>query len=320
MEIPKKAAIIACLMTLAHYSDEEHPLSTSEIIKHMSDDFGLELCRQSVAEYLKIYEMLGIEIGEIKRKYYYDDRELQNEEVEVLCHSIMANNTIPLSYSKELINKLKKTQGPYFAKNKNLDFNIFNIDKRNNKEIYMNIATISKAIDEGRKISFDYYHYDHDKRSVKSREERYKVIPCRTVSVQSRFYLVTYSEKYKDYVHYRIDKMKDVRIEEKMTTIYKIDPYQYTRHRLYMQAGEIKDYTLEVKSNIIDELIDQFGIDINIEKKEEDKYIAKVKTTEQAMIYFALQFITYLKVIRPIEMKEKIKGILRDASRKYEEI
>lgn len=312
----KVTLIVECLEVLKNYSSQEHPLSCDDIIMHMQEDYNHTACRQVISRYIKELNEIGIQITKEKRRYYYDDHYLLNEEVEVLCHSIMANSTIPLVYSKDLIDKLKKGQGVGFSSNKNLDFNIYNVDKRDNREIYLNIATISKAIDEGMDISFDYYFYDAKKRLVKKRDKRYVVTPCRTVAYQSRFYLIAYQDKYGDYSHYRIDKMKDVIIEKKSKNKCDIDPYGYTRHRLYMQSGPIEEYLIDIDRSLIDEVIDLFGVDTKIEELN-NRYRVLVKTTRTALIYFACQFIEYVEVIEPIEVRDRIKEMLKKAVIKY---
>lgn len=306
-----------CLLIFAKYSDEQNPISIKEVMRHLEEDYGHQATRQVLSENMRILENLGFEILNNKRRYYLV-HPLLPEEVEVICHSIMANNAIPQSYSEELIERLKRLMSIHFGNNRNLDFHMANVDKRDNREVYINISRISKAISEGRIISFDYYHYDSDRQLVKMRNKRYHAVPCRTVAKGSRFYLIVYDPKYGSYLHYRIDKIKDIKIEGKHELAVDIDPYEYTRYRLYMQSGEIVDCTFRIGGEVIDEVFELFGKDARIvQTNDKNSYFAYVKAPMRSLIYFACQYVQHVEVASPLEIREAVKEVIREAYNKY---
>ena len=312
----KKGILLECLIILFKYSDEENPISTKKLMQYLEKDYGHKATRQVLAENLRILESLGFEIVNYKRRYYLV-HPLLPEEVEVICHSIMANNGISQAHSLELIEKLKKLQSEHFAANRNLDFHMACVDKRDNKEVYLNISQISKAISEKRRISFEYYRYDSDMRLVLSRDKRYHVVPCRTVAKGNRFYLITYNHKDGSHFHYRIDKIKNIKLEGKYDYKVDFDQYEYTRHRLYMQTGNIIDCTFRISAQIIDEVYELFGKEARMEKDEENTYLAYVKAPEKSLIYFACQYVQHVVVISPINVREAVKKVIDEAHEKY---
>lgn len=318
-----KLKIIQFLEILYKYSDAKNPMSMDEIISRLQSDYGIKACRQTVADYIRCLNDLEIPIEVYKKKYYYDNRLFEDGEIELLCHSVMANSSIPLDFSKDLILKLKRLQSTHFANGKNLAFNIYNVDKRDNKDLFLNVERISHAIDNQKVISFSYHRYDYRKELCDSNNKRYYVIPLCTLAYQSRFYLAasSHDDSYDGIRHYRIDKIKDIKLENDVDkTIVELDPYAYSRHRLYMQAGPINEYELEVANNhfIFDELVDVCGLDIDIEAKSKDSYRVLVKAPESAIIYFVCQYIQYVKLLKPANTKNKIIDILKNKLQEYE--
>ena len=320
-----KKKILECLAVLYKYSDKNHPLAIAQIDKKMQELYGsTPTCRQTMTSYFKYFNKMGIQIGQVKRKYYYDNRCFEDSEIELLCHSIMANNSIPLSFSLELIEKLKDIQGIHFASNKKLDFNICNVDKRENKELFLNLDTISEAINKNCCISFNYYRYNEDKHLVNYSGKDYNVAPLCTLAFQNRFYLIAINscDGEEDYWHFRIDKIKNIKLTGRfIKKKLMIDPYKYVRHRLYMQDGNIEQYELEVEKNrfILDELVDVCGQDIEIEDKDDNHYKVIIKAPEKSLIFLACQYIQYVKVITP-SIRNKVMEILNQELKEYEEI
>lgn len=69
---------------------------------------------------------------------------------------------------------------------------------------------------------------------------------------------------------------------------------------------------------MIDQVIDWFGKDIQIQKHE-DKILITLKTSPEAMEYWAMQYANYIEVITPKKLRNKIKDNLKNALKKYEE-
>lgn len=315
--------LVHCLKVLMTYSDYDHPLSLNDIIDLIEQDFNRSYCRQSISKYITELNKMDILIESRKRKYYYDNRLFEDSEIELLCHSVISNTTIPANYSMDLIDKLKNMQGKYFANNKNLSFNICNLSKRDNQDLFLNIDMISGAIDKSCALSFHYYRYNSEKQFINFSKKTYRVVPIFTIALDNRFYLVALSAdgSFEGYRHYRIDKIKDIKIEEKhKLQLPECNPYDYARHRIYMQSGEIEKFELEIKNNqfIFDELIDVCGIDIEISKKDKDTYRAIIYAPEQSIIYLAFQYIQFIKIISPARTKNKIIDILKEKSEEYQ--
>ena len=74
---------------------------------------------------------------------------------------------------------------------------------------------------------------------------------------------------------------------------------------------------LETDKKHINDIIDWFGSSVNFIKTGEDKYSVTVKATEQAIIFWALQYSQYITVKKPENIIDKIKSALETALEKY---
>lgn len=315
-------SVVDCLRVLEKYSDPKHQLSQEDIIQKMKEDFDSDICRQSIAKYIKALNENGYNISHNKRRYYYDSRLFEDSEIELLCHSVMANPSIPSKYSAELIQKLQELQSVHFAENKNLNFNICNVDKRDNRDLFWNIDNISDAIENKLIIHFHYFRYNENKKLVDFNDKEYTVVPVKILAKQNRFYMLAISpnQEFEGIRHYRIDRIKNIaKGEVYRYRIPHIDAYEYARHRTYMQGGEIERFKLEVTSRyMFDEIIDNCGMNIDINKVGEETYHVSLKAPESSVIFLAFQYIRYIKILEPLKTKEKMLKLLEESLVKYQ--
>ena len=67
---------------------------------------------------------------------------------------------------------------------------------------------------EGKKVSFFYFDYNaQGERVFRKNKKGYVVNPYATVFSNDNYYLVGYGDKYRNVVHYRIDRMDSVEVE-----------------------------------------------------------------------------------------------------------
>ena len=286
----------------------------------MASEYENDICRQSIGKYIKLLNNEGINIAKNKKKYYFADRNFDDSEIELLCHSVMANPSIPATYSSDLIRRLKALQSINFG-NKRLDFNICNVDKRDNRELFLNIDIISKAIDENKTIRFHYLRYGDDKQMHDFKNREYYLAPLCIVCKQNRFYLLATSAncEFSGVRHYRIDKIQKIKIADECHMAKpNIDAYEYTKNRIYMQSGDIRTFKLLINDPyIFDELIDNCGMDIVVKKVRDNAYEVIVKAPESSIVFLACQYIQFIKVLSPLETKNKVINLLKNSLMNY---
>lgn len=322
--INKKSSVFALLEILTKDSDENHPLKEPEIRKKIEMVYGLKIDRRTLYANVKMLKSFGIDIAtysETGTGYYLRDRQFEPSEVFLLCNAIHSSSYIPNKQSKDLIKKLLSTQSRYYIEDYRNQVYLENKDKKDNKEFFYCLEVLSNAISKKKCVAFDYMTYNTNKELVKKREEPYKVVPYYLIYADEKTYLIAKSLNHLDngFIHFRVDKIKNIElIDDKYIRLSKSeDPYKYAKNKVYMYHGDENRIVIKCDNKILDDIIDRFGKDIRIEPLDDNHFLAYVKSSAQGMVYFALQYLNYLEVLEPKNIRDEIKRTLKEGNKKY---
>ena len=93
-------------------------------------------------------------------------------------------------------------------------------------------------------------------------------------------------------------------IEQQMRKLPKIeDPYEYAKNKLFMYAGEMIPVSFLCNEKILDQMIDIFGRDVFISKREE--------------IFLAQQFLDSIQILEPEDLRSEFAKDLQSALTGY---
>ena len=169
MEHESKLRPLYLLKLLYETTDENHPLTTSEIILLLEEKYGVKTQRTRIPEDIAILECFGFEVGRNRGQsvsYYFDRRLFELPELKLLIDAVESSSFITEKKSAELIQKLTSLASPYKASTLAKLSEVGGNPKQGNEQIYYIIDTINVAIESGCKISYQYYTYDMYKNRV----------------------------------------------------------------------------------------------------------------------------------------------------------
>ena len=69
--------------------------------------------------------------------------------------------------------------------------------------------------------------------------------------------------------------------------------------------------------NIIDQVIDWFGDEIQISEVDNGKAKVSIMASIDAMKYWSLQYLDYVEIIEPQSLRERIEDSIRNSAKKY---
>ena len=195
-------------------TDEEHALSTNEIIEELKER-GISVSRKVLPSDIDLLNKYGYEICSYvkKSRYYYAIHQLfDTAEITMLTDVIKASKLTD-SRKETIINKLYSTIGMY--KDTATDNIIFlETKKYGNSSIIYNIDAIETAMKQKKKVSFVYFHLDENKNKVYNKDKkRYVFNPLSLIWSKDNYYLLCYDDRHDGTSRYRIDKMEDVTVE-----------------------------------------------------------------------------------------------------------
>ena len=214
----QKIKLLYLMEILRQDTDEEHPISTSQICKRLAEQ-GISCERRTVGMDMKVlndygYEIMSKMVGH-EKAYYIDDRGFSVPEIKILMDAVQAAKFITQGKSVALIEKLAALGGSHQAEILKGNIVCFDTRKHTNEMIFYNVQALEDAIRERKKASFLYFDLNERKEKVYRRDgERYTVDPMALVYNEDFYYLMSFNSKHDAITTYRVDRMERVQIED----------------------------------------------------------------------------------------------------------
>lgn len=272
----QKMKLLHILHLLTEKTDENHYLNTAKLIEEL-DKVGIRAERKSI--YSDISELVdyGYDIVHVKSRvnggYYLASRDFELAELKLLVDAVQSSRFITKKKSKELIKKIEKLTSIYEAKKLQRQVYVTNRVKTDNESIYYNIDNIHNAVQNNKKISFQYMDWTVSK-ELKPRKDGqyYEVSPYALIWAEERYYLVGYATNEGEIRHYRVDKIGKVTVlkeaREGMENPGAFDVAAYSNKVFGMYGGETESVTIAFPEKLIGVFIDRFGKEIDIRKRD----------------------------------------------------
>lgn len=143
-------------------SDEENPLSTSDIIKLLSERYNIPAHRTTIPKEIKALIDFGIDVIIIistQNKYFIASRQFELVELKLLVDAVESSKFITAKKSKELVSKITNLTSKEQAKKLKRNLYISDRIKPCNEKIYYIVDTIQNAINNKQQIAFQYCEY-----------------------------------------------------------------------------------------------------------------------------------------------------------------
>ncbi|MBQ7781808.1 MAG: WYL domain-containing protein [Lachnospiraceae bacterium] len=282
--VNQKLKLFHIVRMLEEHTDENHMLSTQEIIDRLAEnDIGAE--RKSIYDDIECLIYYGYDIVLKRGKnggYYLASRDFELAELKLLVDAVQASRFMTVKKSRELIKKLEKMVSKYQAGQLQRQVYVAGRVKTENERIYYNVDSIYNAIDNNVRISFTYLEWNGNK-ELKPRKggSKYEVSPWALIWEDENYYLAAYDSKAGIIKHYRVDKMGEVLLTKKARegkdVFEKRNPAEYTKQTFGMYGGEEEIVTLRIDSDLIGVIIDRFGRETDIRKQEDGSFHVRIR-------------------------------------------
>jgi predicted DNA-binding transcriptional regulator YafY len=308
-------------------TDDEHMITMPEI-KTALEAYGVTADRKSLYDDLEALRILSIDVmGEkIGRNYYYHvgGKRFELAELKLLVDAIQSSRFITEKKSNELIRKLTGMASDYEATQLKRQVVVQGRVKTMNESIYYFVDDVHRAIAENRQISFEYMRWNAEKKMVRRRDAAYVVSPWALTWDDENYYLIAYDEEAGHIKHFRVDKLKSIRILDAKRTgreqFKEFNLAKYTRMSFGMFSGTPTRVTLAFSNEIVGVFLDRFGRDIPIRpagQKDWSETTVEVAVSDQFLGWlFALG--TQVKILSPQNVVDQFRKELRSLSGFYD--
>ena len=286
----KKHISFALLQILQEETDANHPLSANELMKRINRRLNLDIERRTIYSNIDILRQAGYDISDYSENgkgYWLKTRQFDKGEILLLCNAVHASHFISSEQSDALIRKLLGTLSTEERKQFTDNVYLPNHQKSANDTLFRNIEKISEAIAEKKKVSFTYLRYNAKKKLAPRRNEPYITEPRYIVYNDGRGYMICTSPNHPGFSHYRLDRMKKVVLMDEKTAPLgtDMDPYSYTKSKLFMFAGDNITAELKCSEKILSQMLDIFGPGTEILDDEEGFFRMHVEAPEQGILW-----------------------------------
>ncbi len=270
----QKQKLLYLLKFFYEETDEEHTLTVNQMIDKLEQN-GISAARRSIYDDIRTLQDFGIDIVMRKSKtceYFLGSRLFETSELKILIDSIQSSKFITKKKSESIIKRLKQLASKPQSRKFSGQIYIYDRIKAMNECILYNVDTLHNAIAENRKVTFRYFDYNIKREKVfRKNGEPYSANPLALTFDNENYYLISYNDKYEDYVHYRVDKMVDIEIskEKRIMPKEKFNAAEYVKPMFSMFDGEVEHITALFHISYLNVIIDRFGDNVILRETED---------------------------------------------------
>ena len=326
----QKIRLLYLLDIFKKYTDEEHPLSSAELIEKL-EQMGVSAERKAIYDDISVLSEYGMDIIKTRTPragFYLASREFEVPEIYLLSDAVQAAGFISHRKTRELIEKLEEMLSKNQARDIGRSVYIDNRNKCANEEIFYSIDAATRAITEQKKLSLQYIRRRLcDDGSVLDDVREMTVSPYALCWSGNHYYLVCNYEKYDNLMHLRLDRMKKVTVSKKPfrhfseVSEYKnfFDVADYAQKSFNMFGGELQNITLRCERKLLEQIIDRFTDKISIRDVDKTHFSFSSKALlSDGLIDWILQFGGAVEVLSPQGLREQVKKTALEICKNYE--
>lgn len=322
----KRLLCLYIIKILQKYTDDNHSLTYSEINNKLQLEYGLTADVKTIASYIIALQNFGVDVMKKGNNgCALISRNIDKSELSFLVDAIFSSKSISAKQANNLIESLMVDCSIYEKKRYDYIYKIEDVNRYNNKEFFYTIDTISRAIEQNKKISFCYNEILSNKllKGIQ-RDKTFIINPYFMINNNGKYYLVCNYDKYDNLSNYKIESISKVKIiDDEIKPLSKLKNSEdfniasYINEHIYMFAGNTTQITIMLENpKAINYVIEWYGNNARIKENDEGVF-ATLNTNEQAFLYWALQYGQSIKIVKPQEIKAKYISMLKEIIDKY---
>ena len=322
----QKYKLIYIIKYLLENTDENHKVTMPQILAYLeANEITAE--RKSIYDDIDAIQELGIDVQKEKvgRNFYYYvvDRDFEMAELKLLVDAIQSSKFITEKKSQELIKKLGTLVSVHEAKQLKRQVYVAGRAKAINENIFYNVDAIHNAIEENKKVRFQYFQWNTKKEmELRKNGDWYEVSPWALMWEDENYYLVAFDRIAGKMKHYRVDKMLKMSCidsdREGREIFEKSNVSEYTKKNFGMFAGEEETVKLEVHNGLVGVILDRFGTDTMIIPADEDHFRVNVRVSVSNQFFgWVFGLGDGIKILGPENVKMKMKEEIEKIQKFY---
>lgn len=259
-------------------TDEEHTVSLADITAYLQ---GCGIPKPDARTLRKDIDQL-IEFGAdivhhrgVQNRYHVATRHFEAPELKLLIDAVQSSRFVTPKKSKALIGKLAAFAGSHQAELLHRELYVDSRYKSGNENIYLAVDSIQTAIEQKKKISFQYFDYAPDKTKLLRHDgRRYSVSPYALIWNNDAYYLIGYHDMRRIVTRFRVDRITSLEAmdEPAVDRPEDFDISAFFTREFSMLGGKDCEVELLCQNDLMGNIIDRFGEDVPTEIVDEDHF------------------------------------------------
>ena len=304
---------------LNEYSDENNPLSTTELIQYLAEE-GIRCERKSIYDDIKTLNAVGFNIVSTispKRGFFMASRNFELPEVRLLIDAVSSVGFITPDKTNVLVKKLESLVSKNQANALGSQVYVDADAKCDNEEIYYVIDALHEAIIHKQKVKFTYKRRKIDKERRKAYTGKtFTVSPYALIWKEDHYYLVCNNAKYDNLMNLRLDRMRKIQtLDEPARPVNEVSEYEntfdvadYSSKMFNMFSGESGKVRLLCDLDIREEIMDRFGAKIPLTAVDTNHFETTFNAAlSDGLVSWLMKFGGQVKVLEPQSLADAVK-------------
>ena len=307
---------------LFEQTDEDHYLTTAQLMEALEKDYGIKAHRQTIPADVEILRTVGMDIQEVmssQKRYNLVSREYDLAEIKMLIDAVQSSKFITKRKSEVLVEKLSKLAGKNQEDNLKRNIAVEDRVKYDNENILLIVDGINQAINEEKRISFLYYRYDVRKEPKRRNEGKPFVFsPHKLVWNGDFYYMVGVFDDRKTIGVFRLDRIEkrpDILEEAADPFPSDFDFNRYLQASFRMFGTDHTKVDLICSNDVMDAMLDKFGKDVTTYAYDMENFRAEVEVAISNVFFsWVFGFGGKVRINGPADVKEKYKEMVMKAA------
>jgi len=312
--------ILYILKIFEEHSDDEHPLSTSEIINYLAEDYNIPAHRTTIPKEIDALNEYGACIDVIEgkpNKYYWSNRTFEIPEIKLLIDAVLSSKFITADKSDTLIKKLYTLVSENQAKDLKRNIIIADRIKPDNEKILYWINELHTAINLKQQVELQYFEYDANKEKILKHDGQMYIFSPYTLAWNGDcYYVIGFSQNHNKVVKFRVDRIATLKIinNEAVPMPQDFDMSAFLKKVFTMYDGEEETVELLCRNDMMKCIVDRFGENVPTEIVNSEYFKATAEVYLSPSFYaWIFSFKGNIKITAPMNVLSEYNNMLREA-------
>lgn len=319
-ENKQKIKLLLVMEILRRETDEAHPITTPVMCKRLQS-MGISCDRRTLYQDMELLNEYGFPVE--KRYighalgYYLPQKRMTEAEFRFVTDAVKATGFLMEPQVKEITEKMGCLGA---LAGLSLPENSVTVSgaSSSGEDVFAVVETVSRAMDEGKRITFKYFDLDEKHEKVyRKAGRRYHMDPAALIYSEDNYYLLTFNPKHDAHTTFRVDRMCEVElsaepVSEKCNELRR-NADSFASQVFKMYSGEPADVTLRFPNELMGPVFDKFGAGVNVFRLSDNLLEAEVSVQLSPVFYgWVFQFGGQMRILGPKKaVKEYRSAVLK---------